>query len=143
LSRPNLYQRINERAAQMVRDGIIEEARALCEKFGRMRILDSLGYKQVLDWDGNSQDVLTAAIAAATRQYAKRQTTFWRNEPAKRAWRAVTGEAQNSPSPSPSSSPLLSLDFSEVALKTAQAWLTDIGQTGSPQLMRYEQPSLS
>jgi len=132
LSRANLYQRINERAAQMVKDGIIEEARTLCEKFGRVRILDSLGYKQVLDWDGNSQDFLTAAIATATRQYAKRQTTFWRNEPVKRAWRAVTEEAQNSPSPS--------LDFSEVALKTAQAWLTDISQTGSPHLMRYEQP---
>lgn len=85
-AREELYRRINARAEEMVRSGIIEETQRLYAQFGRVRALESVGYRQVLDWDGTDQEQLSAAIAMATRQFAKRQTTFWRNEPAKRGW---------------------------------------------------------
>lgn len=86
-AREELYRRINARTEEMVRSGIIEETRRLFAQFGRVRALESVGYRQVLDWDGQDQEQLRAGIAMATRQFAKRQTTFWRNEPAKRGWR--------------------------------------------------------
>ncbi len=79
-----LYQRINDRAAQMISDGLIEETRALIEKYGESpRAFDSLGYRQaraVL----RGQISLQTAIAAAQqghRNYAKRQLTWFRREP--------------------------------------------------------------
>ena len=82
--RPELYQRINARAARMFADGLIEETRALIEKYGESpRAFDSLGYRQaraVL----RGQISLQTAIAAAQqghRNYAKRQLTWFRREP--------------------------------------------------------------
>ena len=82
--RNQLYQRINDRAARMFSDGLIEETRALIEKCGESpRAFDSLGYRQaraVL----RGQISLQTAIAAAQqghRNYAKRQLTWFRREP--------------------------------------------------------------
>ena len=82
--RNRLYQRINDRAARMFSDGLIEETRALIEKCGESpRAFDSLGYRQaraVL----RGQISLQTAIAAAQqghRNYAKRQLTWFRREP--------------------------------------------------------------
>src|SRR6185437_1483638 len=82
--RNKLYQRINDRAARMFSDGLIEETRALIEKCGESpRAFDSLGYRQaraVL----RGQISLQTAIAAAQqghRNYAKRQLTWFRREP--------------------------------------------------------------
>lgn len=85
--REEINRRIDLRAARMVSGGIIEETRGLFAKFGKVRPLMSLGYRQVLEWDGLSAEMLSTSIATATRQYAKRQSTFWRNEPTKRGWR--------------------------------------------------------
>ncbi len=87
-SREEINSRIDLRAAHMVDGGIIEETRKLFAEFGHVRPLSSLGYRQVLEWDGDSKELLVSSIATATRQYAKRQTTFWRNEPSKRGWRS-------------------------------------------------------
>lgn len=87
--RKQLYARINQRAAQMFGDGLIEETRALIERYGEPRAgsargpLDSLGYKQaraVL----RGEMSLSEAIASAQqghRNYAKRQMTWFRREP--------------------------------------------------------------
>ena len=82
--RNQLYQRINDRAARMFSDGLIEETRALIEKCGESpRAFDSLGYRQaraVL----RGQISLQTAIAVAQqghRNYAKRQLTWFRREP--------------------------------------------------------------
>ncbi|HET8636389.1 MAG TPA: tRNA (adenosine(37)-N6)-dimethylallyltransferase MiaA [Acidobacteriaceae bacterium] len=82
--RPALYQRINDRAARMFEDGLIEETRVLIGKYGEsMRAFDSLGYRQaraVL----RGQISLQTAVAAAQqghRNYAKRQLTWFRREP--------------------------------------------------------------
>jgi tRNA dimethylallyltransferase len=81
--RKDLYNRINQRAAAMFASGLIEETRALLAQYGRVKALDSLGYRQALAAiDGTLTE--PEAIAAAQqghRNYAKRQLTWFRKEP--------------------------------------------------------------
>jgi tRNA dimethylallyltransferase len=78
-----LYDRLNERAAAMFRAGLVEESRSLLARYGRVKALDSLGYRQALAViDGVLS--IEQAIAAAQqghRNYAKRQLTWFRREP--------------------------------------------------------------
>lgn len=84
-----LYQRINERCESMLNAGWIEETEKLVERYGECVALQSLGYAEILEYlKGKiTRQELTTQIAQATRNYAKRQLTFWRNEPAKRGWK--------------------------------------------------------
>ena len=63
--------------------GLVEETRALLDRYGPVKALDSLGYRQALAvLAGTMSD--EAAIAAAQqghRNYAKRQLTWFRREP--------------------------------------------------------------
>jgi tRNA dimethylallyltransferase len=81
--RAALYERINERAARMFTVGLVEETRALLTQFGRVRALDSLGYRQAQELlDGRlSRDQAIAAAQQGHRNYAKRQLTWFRREP--------------------------------------------------------------
>ena len=87
--RKALYARINERAAEMFEEGLIEETRSLIEKYGEPSAnaargpLDSLGYKQaraVLRKEMPIADAITSA-KQGHRNYAKRQMTWFRREP--------------------------------------------------------------
>jgi tRNA dimethylallyltransferase len=82
-NRQLLYQRLNQRAAAMFAAGLVDETRMVVERFGRVKALDSLGYRQALGvLDGGLSEA--AAIAAAQqghRNYAKRQLTWFRKEP--------------------------------------------------------------
>ena len=86
--RDELYERINRRARAMIDAGLIEETKSIVESFGRVAPLATLGYKQALDYvDGKiGFDSLGDEIALHTRRFAKRQMTYWRNEPRKRGW---------------------------------------------------------
>jgi tRNA dimethylallyltransferase len=84
-----LYARINERAAQMFNDGLIEETCGLIEKYGEPAAgaargpLDSLGYKQaraVLRGEMTRAEAIASA-QQGHRNYAKRQMTWFRREP--------------------------------------------------------------
>ena len=81
--RLELYARLNHRAAAMFAAGLVEETRVLLERYGPVKALDSLGYRQALRvLDGTL--TLPAAIEAAQqghRNYAKRQLTWFRREP--------------------------------------------------------------
>ena len=82
--RAALYDRLNRRAAQMFEDGLVEETRGLLIRYGRVRALDSLGYRQalaVLDGTLTEPEVIAAA-SQGHRNYAKRQLTWFRREPA-------------------------------------------------------------
>ena len=48
--RAELYERINRRAAEMFAEGLVEETRALVERYGRPTSLSSLGYRQALEY---------------------------------------------------------------------------------------------
>lgn len=82
--RQALYWRINERAARMFEDGLLDETRALIAKYGeRPRAFDSLGYRQaraVLRGDMSCEQAIAAA-QQGHRNYAKRQQTWFRREP--------------------------------------------------------------
>jgi tRNA dimethylallyltransferase len=81
--REALYDRLNRRCAEMFATGLIEETRTLLNRYGRVKALDSLGYRQALAvLDGTF--IEPEAIAAAQlghRNYAKRQLTWFRREP--------------------------------------------------------------
>lgn len=78
-----LYDRINRRAARMFESGLVEETRALLEKYGhRAWPLTALGYRQAVQVVRN-EITLDAAITLAQqahRNYAKRQMTWFRRE---------------------------------------------------------------
>ena len=81
--RQALYERLNQRCAAMFAAGLVEETRDLLARYGPVKALDSLGYRQAL---ALVRGELTeeAAIAAAQqghRNYAKRQLTWFRREP--------------------------------------------------------------
>ncbi|MGA7259060.1 MAG: tRNA (adenosine(37)-N6)-dimethylallyltransferase MiaA [Terracidiphilus sp.] len=78
-----LYERLNSRCAEMFAAGLVEETRALLERYGPVKALDSLGYRQARAVVAG-QMTEAEAIAAAQqghRNYAKRQMTWFRREP--------------------------------------------------------------
>lgn len=82
--RAALYARINQRAEQMLKGGLIEETKRLTEKYGsRARPLGSLGYKQAAEFLRGelTREHALSMIQQAHRNYAKRQMTWFRREP--------------------------------------------------------------
>jgi tRNA dimethylallyltransferase len=81
--RQALYDRLNRRCAEMFAAGLVEETRALLERFGPVTALDSLGYRQALRVLRESWSVEEAVETAQQghRNYAKRQLTWFRREP--------------------------------------------------------------
>ncbi len=81
-----LVQRIHERTTTMFEDGWIDEVRVLLGNGYSLADpgMKSHGYREiaeaVLDREIN-EEALAESIAAKTRQYAKRQMTWWRNDP--------------------------------------------------------------
>jgi tRNA dimethylallyltransferase len=78
-----LYERLNRRCAEMFAAGLVEETRSLLIRFGQVKALDSLGYRQALAViDGTiSEEAAIAAAQQGHRNYAKRQMTWFRREP--------------------------------------------------------------
>lgn len=83
-SREWLYDRINKRVDVMHEMGIVEETKALIEKHGRIsNIIDTIGYKEILTYlDGESTlEEALDKLKQHTRNYAKRQLTWFRKNP--------------------------------------------------------------
>ncbi len=82
--RAALYARINQRAAAMFSDGLVEETERLLARYGAdCRPLLSLGYKQagmLLRGDLSMAGAI-ASTQQGHRNYAKRQMTWFRREP--------------------------------------------------------------
>jgi tRNA dimethylallyltransferase len=88
--RETLYQRINERCSLMFKAGLADEARNLFNKKYTPRDpgMRAIGYKEFFidNYDGTyriSDDLtgIEALIAQHSRQYAKRQITWFKNTP--------------------------------------------------------------
>lgn len=85
--RAELYRRIDARVEGMFRAGLVEETRAALERLGhaapgRPAALGALGYRQacaVLSGELSREEAVRRT-QAATRQYAKRQMTWFRRE---------------------------------------------------------------
>jgi tRNA dimethylallyltransferase len=93
--REGLYDRLNRRCAAMFAAGLVEETRGLLERYGPVKALDSLGYKQARCLlDGSlSVDEAVKAAQQGHRNYAKRQMTWFRREPEVR-WIEAFGDEE-------------------------------------------------
>ena len=82
LDRPLLHSRIAERTGLMINEGLIKEVKSLLDQgvHTDSKPMQSIGYKQVLDYLNGlySDDQLKEKIVVATRQYAKRQETWFK-----------------------------------------------------------------
>ena len=80
----DLDRAIDERCAAMLRAGLVAEVEMLRRRGydARHKSMRSLGYRQILSHlDGHLRlDEAHAAIRLATRQYARRQRTYFRNQ---------------------------------------------------------------
>ncbi|HEX5625343.1 MAG TPA: tRNA dimethylallyltransferase, partial [Saprospiraceae bacterium] len=76
-----LYERINQRVDRMMEAGLLEEARALIA-YREMQALNTVGYQELFDYmDGRiSLDEAVGLIKQHTRNYAKRQMTWFNKE---------------------------------------------------------------
>ena len=113
--RAALYDRLNRRCAAMFAAGLVEETRTLLSRCGPVKALDSLGYRQaraVLD-GSLAVDAALAAAQQGHRNYAKRQLTWFRREPAVH-WIEAFGD-----------SPETVCAASELVLRTFSTYLTE------------------
>ena len=81
--RAELYARLNRRCEQMFAAGLVEETRRLLARYGPVKALDALGYRQALAVVRGEMSEAEAIQAAQQghRNYAKRQMTWFRREP--------------------------------------------------------------
>jgi tRNA dimethylallyltransferase len=77
-----LYDRINRRVEQMIEAGLIEEAKELIA-YQAYPSLQTVGYKELFEAIEGKIKMVDAIekIKQHTRQYAKRQLTWWRRDP--------------------------------------------------------------
>lgn len=82
--RPVLHQRIARRAAEMIQRGLVEEvASVLAEGHAPTAPgLDGIGIREAVDYlhGRRPRESVAEAIALSTRQYAKRQQTWFRHQ---------------------------------------------------------------
>ena len=83
-NRRNLYQKINLRVDRMIKNGFIEEVKMLKEMGYKedLNSMQGLGYKQINKYlDGiYTEEKTIDLIKIATRHYAKRQMTWFKNK---------------------------------------------------------------
>jgi tRNA dimethylallyltransferase len=79
-----LTQRIQKRTQQMVEMGLVEEVKALCKKYGTdLPLLNTLGYQEIKQYLAGeiSLECAIDLTVLHTRQFAKRQRTWFRADP--------------------------------------------------------------
>jgi tRNA dimethylallyltransferase len=81
--RAALYHRLNRRCAEMFAAGLVDETRGLLARYGPIKALESLGYRQAMAVLAGTLSEPDAIVAAQQghRNYAKRQLTWFRREP--------------------------------------------------------------
>jgi tRNA dimethylallyltransferase len=75
-----LYEKINDRVDKMVQDGLIDEVHTL-QAFKGLKALQTVGYTELFKYFSNEYEIKEAIlkIKQHTRQYAKRQLTWFNN----------------------------------------------------------------
>ncbi|MBP5578056.1 MAG: tRNA (adenosine(37)-N6)-dimethylallyltransferase MiaA, partial [Ruminococcus sp.] len=78
--RQTLYDRIDLRVDEMVKAGLVEEARQLWQESGMKTAANAIGYKELIPYfEGTAElDSCIDIIKQETRRYAKRQLTWFR-----------------------------------------------------------------
>jgi len=86
LPRDKMYQRINERVDEMIRDGLVDEVKALLLRGIRPKkeggSMQAIGYKEIVSaLEGEmSMEQAIDQIKQGSRRYAKRQWTWFRRD---------------------------------------------------------------
>lgn len=84
-NRENLYKKINERCVKMINSGMIEETKKVLDMGYKANCygLTGIGYRDIIKYFNNeiSKNELIEKFAQDTRQYAKRQITWFRKQP--------------------------------------------------------------
>ena len=77
-----VYNRINMRVDKMVEEGLFEEVQGL-QSMQHLQALNTVGYKEIFKFiEGScSKEEAVVEIKKNTRNYAKRQMTWYRNKP--------------------------------------------------------------
>ncbi len=79
-----LYERIDRRAAQMFEEGLVEEVMELLTSVpANAQCMQAIGYKEVVEGlkNGDNQSTMCDIVQKNTRNYAKRQLTFFKKLP--------------------------------------------------------------
>ncbi|OYD89086.1 tRNA (adenosine(37)-N6)-dimethylallyltransferase MiaA [Nostoc sp. 'Peltigera membranacea cyanobiont' 213] len=79
-----LGNRIKQRTEQMIADGLVDEVKYLCQKYGAdLSLLNTLGYQEIKQHLAGdiSLDEAKELTVLHTRQFAKRQRTWFRAYP--------------------------------------------------------------
>jgi tRNA dimethylallyltransferase len=81
LPREVLYDRINKRVDEMIKQGLIEEVRSLMP-YRHLNALNTVGYSELFDYLDDKTDLNRAVelIKQNTRHFAKRQLTWFRKD---------------------------------------------------------------
>ena len=82
-NREDLYQHINDRVDQMFEDGLVDEVKDLLKKYQfSLTAYQAIGYKEVIDYlnGETSLDECKELIKKRSRNYAKRQVTFFKHQ---------------------------------------------------------------
>jgi len=82
--RETLHLRIDARVDQMLASGLLDETRALLEKYGELgrTAAQAVGYREAIDFlrgQTNSLEELGSQIKIRTHQFARRQETWFRS----------------------------------------------------------------
>jgi tRNA dimethylallyltransferase len=81
MQRADLYERINKRVLQMLQEGLVDEVKTLLP-YKNYTPLQTIGYKEGFEYLEGKLDynTLTSLIQQHTRNYAKRQITWFANQ---------------------------------------------------------------
>lgn len=80
LPNEKLRTRIEKRVDEMMRDGLVKETKKLYARYGKVKALEAIGYREIIDYlDGKlSLKEAIFQIKLNTWHYAKRQMTWFR-----------------------------------------------------------------
>ena len=94
--RATLYERIDRRVEEMLRQGLLEEIKALLAEGvpEKCTAMQAIGYKEFVDALAGRSSIETATelVQQSSRKYAKRQLTWFRRNPAIHWLRRESGE---------------------------------------------------
>ena len=82
-NREELYQNIDKRVISMMENGLVDEVKCLLDKYNlSLTARQGIGYKEVIDYLKNKTEYACCVelIQKRTRNYAKRQVTFFKNQ---------------------------------------------------------------
>ena len=82
LDKEILYNNINLRVDNMIKDGLIEEVESL-KNFSNLNALNTVGYKEIFNYLNGKTDKKSAIeqIKTNTKKYSKRQMTWFKKDP--------------------------------------------------------------